>query len=76
MTMQDVLREEIERCGELHGTEEIALTIKAPKWWLIKIARRLMTSGEIEIIPSNGGRGHKTTYRRNRNSPGQPRKIG
>ena len=62
--------------GEMRGTETFALTVNMPnKAWLRRILRRLASGGEITITPSRGGRGHKTVYRRNRNSAGQPRKV-
>jgi len=59
--------------GEIHGTEDLAslLGVPANKSWLRRHAR---TIPSIQIIPSHGGRGNKTIYRRNRNSPGYPRK--
>jgi hypothetical protein len=58
--------------GELKGTEELALTLNAPKNWTIKCVRILEASGQIQIIPGRGGRGHRTVYKRNRNQPGIP----
>lgn len=60
--------------GEIAGTETLTLAINTRKYWTIINARRLEAEGEITIIPSNGGRGKKTIYKRNRNSPGQRRK--
>lgn len=61
---------------EIHGTEQLALALNAKdKHWLIVNARTLSDQGEIEIIPSSGGRGRKTIYKRNRNSAGMARKV-
>jgi hypothetical protein len=76
MTIEDLLREELQAHGELRGTEQIALDINVSrKSWMIEILRRLASRNEVIIIPSIGGRGKKTIYIRNRNSPGQPRKM-
>ncbi len=61
--------------GELQGTEQLALDLNAPKNWTIRCVRRLNEDGTITIIPSRGGRGNKTVYRRNPNQPGLPRKL-
>jgi len=77
MTIEKLVEEELEaNGGELQGTEQIALTINArDKGWLVSILRRLEERGVLKIIRSTGGRGNKTIYKRNRNSPGQPRKL-
>lgn len=61
--------------GELQGTEELALALNAPKNWTIRCVRRLQENDEIKIIQSSGGRGKRTVYKRNRNSPGQRRRT-
>lgn len=58
----------------LQGTEALALQVGAAKHYVIKCARVIQHDNLITIIPSNGGRGRKTVYKRNRNSPGAPRK--
>jgi hypothetical protein len=63
-----------EHDGEIHGTELLARHLNADKPWIIKCVRVIESDGQIEIIPSRGGRGHRTIYRRNPNSPGLPRK--
>lgn len=60
--------------GETHGTDSLASRLNAGKPWLIKSVRVLEKDGELTIIPSRGGRGHRTIYKRNPNSPGQPRR--
>lgn len=62
--------------GEIAGTESLACTLNMnnSKSYVIRSARILQNNGELIIIPSNGGRGKKTIYKRNRNSPGQRRK--
>ena len=73
---QDVVKAIDENGGEIHGTETIAITVNArDKGWLVSILRRLASGGSITITPSRGGRGNKTVYKRNRNSPGTARKI-
>ncbi|MBI5950191.1 MAG: hypothetical protein HY865_00925 [Chloroflexi bacterium] len=66
-----------ERGGEVQGTEALALALGALncKSYIIRSARRLQSDGEITICKSCGGRGRKTTYKRNRNQPGNPRRV-
>lgn len=76
MSLEKIIMEKIKGNDELQGTEQIALSVNARyKNWMVTILRRLEARGEITIITSSGGRGNKTIYRRNRNSPGQPRKL-
>ena len=57
------------------GTEQLQnITNTRRRSYLLKCVRTLQHDGLITIIPSNGGRGHKTIYKRNRNQPGMPRK--
>lgn len=49
--------------GELKGTEQLALTINAKKTHVIKWVRALQHDGKLRIVPSRGGRGHRTVYR-------------
>lgn len=60
--------------GEIKGTEQLALAVNSPKHYIIKCARAIQRRGLITIVPSNGGRGNKTVYKRNRNQTGLPRK--
>lgn len=62
--------------GIVIGTENFAgmLGTIGNKSYLRHNARMLEQDGEIVIIPSRGGRGNKTIYRKNRNSPGSPRR--
>jgi hypothetical protein len=60
--------------GEIEGTEQLARQLNADKPWLIKSVRVLERDGQLTIVPSRGGRGNRTVYKRNRNSTGQPRK--
>jgi hypothetical protein len=62
--------------GVLHGTEKITLELSTinTKAWILCLARDLEKRGTITIIPSRGGRGRKTVYKINRNSPGAPRR--
>lgn len=61
----------------IEGTETLAteLNMINSKSYVVRSARILQTEGEITIIPSRGGRGLKTIYKRNRNQPGQPRRT-
>lgn len=63
-----------EHGGEVQGTARLAQNLNVDEFWLRKCARVLVRAGLITIIPSRGGRGKLTIYKRNRNSPGQPRK--
>lgn len=60
--------------GTVEGTETLSLTVGTRKWYLIECTRAMQRDGIITIIPSIGGRGRKTIYKRNRNQPGKPRK--
>ena len=62
--------------GIILGTECLTLkcTTIGSKIWVKQQARILAERGEIVIIPSRGGRGRKTAYKLNRNSPGQARR--
>lgn len=60
--------------GIIYGAENLALELNAPKYHVNALARRLARMGEIIIKRSNGGRGNKTVYKRNRNNPGIPRR--
>lgn len=77
MTLKHLLIASLEEHGgEISGTESLANLIGAiRKSWLIQQARIIARDGKIEIIPSRGGRGRKTIYRVNRNSPGYRRKV-
>lgn len=60
--------------GEVQGTSHLAQHLNTDEHWIRKCARALERAGLIKIIPSRGGRGRMTIYKRNPNSPGQPRK--
>lgn len=75
--IQDAILNELEKNGgQIEGTEQIALNINVRrKSWLREIFKRMSSQDMVIVISSNGGRGHKTkVLKRNRNSPGQPRK--
>jgi hypothetical protein len=61
---------------EIQGTDALAMAISTLncKSYVLRSARLAELRGEITIIPSSGGRGRKTIYKRNRNQPGLPRK--
>ena len=72
MSTEEAVQEQLDaNGGTLEGTETFALRINArDKGWLVSILRRLEERGVLTIIRSNGGRGKKTVYKRNHNSPG------
>lgn len=71
-TILDVLNE---HGGELLGTEALAIETRTRrKSYLLKWIRLMQQRGLISVVPSPGGRGRKTHYKINRNSPGAPRK--
>jgi hypothetical protein len=75
--ISDAIIQIIEQHGdEVHGTAKLADDAGCvnQKSYLIKCAHVLQSNGQIVIIPSRGGRGRKTVYKRNRNQPGLPRK--
>lgn len=75
MTLLKRIEALIAEHGTIHGTENFALLVRAKsKSNLIQYLRVIAQRGEITIVPSSGGRGRKTVYKRNRNSPGYPRK--
>lgn len=62
--------------GEIHGTENLAeLLLSHDHSWVRRQLNELEALRLIRIIRSRGGRGHKNIIRRNRNSPGYPRKV-
>lgn len=67
----------LDELQEIHGTEYLSYEIchNARKSWVIAKVRQLEADGQCEIIHALPGRGRKTIYRRNRNSPGAPRKV-
>lgn len=62
--------------GVLQGTHQLATLINSAKSKtdVLNAARKLQEHGLITIYFSLGGRGKRTVYKRNRNSPGQARK--
>lgn len=77
MTLKIAIVEELNSQDEIRGTEHMSYGLLgcSNKSWTIKKLRELMDDGLLLILPSRGGRGHKTIYKRNRNSPGSPRKV-
>jgi hypothetical protein len=80
MTQESQLKTDIlsllEREHVITGTENITLTITVRNSLpaVIKQMRALEAEGLVTIIRSHGGRGLRTVYKRNRNSPGTPRR--
>lgn len=66
-----------ENNGEVQGTEDLALALSLLncKSFVVRSAKRLQATGQITICKSCGGRGKKTIYKRNRNQPGNARKV-
>ena len=61
--------------GTVSGTEYLQhITNIRRRSYLLKCVRAIQHDGLITIIPSIGGRGRKTIYKRNPNQPGLPRK--
>lgn len=58
---------------EIHGTEFLTLNMTTlnAKHCVLRQAHVLADEGHLVIL-QGGGRGRKTTYKRNRNSPGAP----
>lgn len=71
---QQIIDEIEKHGGTVEGTEYLAITLNTQnRTHMLQCVRRLARDGEIHIIVG-GGRGHKTVYKRNRNSPGAPRR--
>ena len=67
----------LEKDDEIYGTNNIArLLLSKNKTWIIKQLRDLEQQDLLEIVRNGPGRGRKNIIRRNRNSPGYPRKAG
>lgn len=73
-TIRDAILIMLDQAEEIHGTDALARTLNTDKPWLIRSVRVMERRGQLTIIPSRGGRGNRTVYKRNRNSSGQPRK--
>lgn len=75
--LRDDLLKLLEQHKVIDGTEKITIEISTSncKTFVLKQLRALERSGHITIIPSRGGRGKRTVYKRNRNSTGQRRKV-
>lgn len=67
----------LDELQEIRGTEHLLRNVVCirNKGWVLAKVNALEAAGECVIIRSNGGRGKKTIYRRNRNSPGLPRRT-
>lgn len=76
-TIKNLILAELENNDdEIFGTENIAQRLLANNHaWVRRVLDLLEQDGELEIIRTRGGRGHKNIIRRNRNSPGYPRKV-
>lgn len=67
----------LDELQEIHGTEYLAYEVigVSSKTWVRCQVRKLEAAGILTIIRSRGGWGRRTIYRRNRNSPGYPRRT-
>ncbi len=78
LTTIERIRLALDELQEIHGMEYLTYEVvgAASKTWIRCQLRRLESDGEIYVQRSNGGRGQKNIIRkRNRNSPGYPRKV-
>lgn len=66
-----------ENGGEVHGTGNLAEIINTQNiTWLRQLVNDLEAKGEIIVVRTNGGRGHRNIIRkRNMNSAGSPRRM-
>ena len=67
-----------ENNGEWQGTKKLTTALHySVKCWnhILNTLRQLEKEKQITIIPSHGGRGCKTIYKRNRNQAGVARKV-
>ena len=66
---------------EIHGTETLVRILREEfetghdRAWTREQLAALEASGELEILHHGPGRGHKNIIRKNRNSPGYPRRT-
>lgn len=72
----DVILVIVNEQGVIQGVGALADAIPCnDPSWVREQLRRLQANGQLSYLPSKGGRGHRSVIRkRNRNSPGQPRK--
>lgn len=63
--------------GMIYGVENLALQLDCHnRAWLRELLKRLEANKQLEIVHTNGGRGHKNIIRKfNRNSPGSRRRV-
>lgn len=75
-TIKNLILLALEDDDEIYGTNDLAQTLltKERKWVRITL-RGLEQQGLLEIVRNGPGRGRKNIIRRNRNSPGYPRKV-
>lgn len=75
-TIKSLILLALEEDDEIYGTNDLAETLltKERKWVRITL-RGLEQQGLLEIVRNGPGRGRKNIIRRNRNSPGYPRKV-
>jgi GTP-sensing pleiotropic transcriptional regulator CodY len=76
MTIKDTLIQEFTTQGEIMGTEHIIINVtgSSNRSFVVRKLRELESAGMITVTRSRGGRGKRSIYRRNRNSPGYPRR--
>jgi len=61
----EIIKAVEENDGEIKGSEKLAdeLNYRNNKTYMLQCARAVRALGELEIVPSNGGRGRMTIYR-------------
>lgn len=66
----------LEELQEIHGIEYLTYEVlgNSDKPFVRCCVRRLAAFGQCEYIPTKGGPGNKSIIRKNRNSPGSPRR--
>lgn len=74
-TLKNLILIALEEDKEIHGTNNLAELLLTDRFWLRRQLDQLEQEGLLDIIrPARPGRGHKNIIRRNRNSPGYPRR--
>lgn len=75
-TIKNMILLALEEDDEIYGTNNLAeLLLTKERKWVRAQLRELQQQGFLNIIRNGPGRGHKNIIRRNRNSPGLPRKV-
>lgn len=77
MTVADRILLIVDADGEVHGTEHLAREILGAHdvGHVRNVIARIEAESAINVTRQGPGRGHKNIIRRNRNSPGAPRRT-